>query len=83
MRRLNSHDERLDEGPVDGVVLGSEGERVVVVPNVDEPMFRILAEASTKAASERLADDIGAFIEQAARDGSEMVPEDPPASDPS
>ena len=83
MRRLNSHDDRLDEGPVDGVVLGSEGERVVVVPNVDEPMFRILAEASTKAASERLADDIGALIEQAARDGSEMVPEDPPASDPS
>ena len=32
MRRLNSHDDRLDEGPVDGVVLGSEGERVVCTP---------------------------------------------------
>ena len=71
MRRLNGHSRRRDEGPLDGVVIGAPGERAVVVPDVDAPAFRILAEAGTQALAETLADEIGAFVERAARNGAD------------
>ena len=74
MRRLNSHSRRRDEGPLDGVVIGAPGERAVVVPDVDEPAFRILAEAGTQALAETLADEIGSFVERAARNGADGRP---------
>jgi len=74
MRRLNGHSRRRDEGPLDGVVIGAPGERAVVVPDVDEPAFRILAEAGTQALAETLADEIGSFVERAAGNGADARP---------
>jgi len=65
MRRLHEHSDCCDEGSIDGVVIGAPGKRVVVIPDVDVPMFRVLAEAATQEAAEALADEMGVLVGQA------------------
>jgi mannose-1-phosphate guanylyltransferase/phosphomannomutase len=59
MRTLTEEMQRAEEGEVgliDGVRLSTDGRWVQIIPDSDEPVFHIYAEAETAAASAELAD---------------------------
>ncbi len=62
MRALNEHETYVDEGELDGVVLSTGPERAVVLPDVDRPVFQIVAEGPTNASARELGERVGALI---------------------
>ena len=65
MRTLNEHEQRVDEGDLDGVVFGRGAQRATVRPDMDRPVFQIIGEGPDIESARSLTERIEVLVQTA------------------